>query len=148
MLSARSGLSSPNTVPFDGCGPRAPFGAKREALPSWAGIDAEEIEVSEVSGHGGSKTFKVAAPPDGGFEPPVVAAEHVDVEPLTEYETEGVEAMHPRVDASGIKDGAADAFLDDLDRLEARGGQAHVQEPKLEPERLWLTLPEGIAWVL
>ena len=49
-----------------------------EALPSWAGIDAEEIEVSMVrSDREGSSTcskmFKVAAPPDEGFEPPVVA---------------------------------------------------------------------------
>lgn len=41
------------------------------ALPSWTGIDAEEIEVSDVSGHGGSKTFKVIAP--DGTEPSAVA---------------------------------------------------------------------------
>ena len=32
--------------------------------------------------------------------------------------------------------------LGDLDRLEA------AMRPELEPKRLWLTLPEGIAWVL
>ena len=53
-------------------------------------------------------------------------ADHVDVEPLTEHETEGVEAVHPRVDASVIKDGAADAFLDDLDRLEPDASNSSV----------------------
>ena len=42
-----------------------------EALPAWAGISPEDIEVSDVSGHGGSKTFKVTAPE--GTEPPAVA---------------------------------------------------------------------------
>ena len=42
-----------------------------EALPAWAGISPEDIEVSDVSGHGGSKTFKVTAP--DGTEPPAVA---------------------------------------------------------------------------
>ena len=47
-----------------------------------------------------------------------VVADHVDVEPLTEHETESVEAVHPRVDPGVVEDRAGDAFLDDLDRLE------------------------------
>ena len=75
-----------------------------EALPSWAGIDAEEIEVSEVSGHGGSKTFKVAAPPDGGFEPPVVAlhsrSEAVTSEDVSEKRLEAASAALTAVGAT------------------------------------------------
>jgi hypothetical protein len=75
-----------------------------EALPSWAGIDAEEIEVSEVSGHGGSKTFKVAAPPDEGFEPPVVAlhsrSEAVTSEDISERRLEAASAALTAVGAA------------------------------------------------
>ena len=39
-----------------------------QALPSWADLDTDEIEVKDVSGHGGSKTFKVTAP--DGTDPP------------------------------------------------------------------------------
>ena len=57
-----------------------------QALPSWAGVDVEEIEVKDTSGHGGSKTFKVTAP--DGTDPPAVAlhsrSEKVTTEEISE----------------------------------------------------------------
>ena len=57
-----------------------------QALPSWADLDTDEIEVKDVSGHGGSKTFKVTAP--DGTDPPAVAmhsrSESVTTEEISE----------------------------------------------------------------
>lgn len=64
------------------------------ALPTWMGIDPEEIEVSEVSGGGGSKTFKVIAP--DGTEPQKVAlhsrSECVTSEDISEQRLEAASA--------------------------------------------------------
>ena len=63
-------------------------------LPSWAGIGTEEIEVQDVSGHGGSKTYKVTAPE--GTDPPCVAL-HSRSETVT-----AEEISEPRMMAAAI----------------------------------------------
>ena len=63
-------------------------------LPNWAGIDTEEIQVRDVSGHGGSKTYKVTAPE--GTEPPCVAL-HSRSESVTSEEI-----SEPRLMAAAI----------------------------------------------
>ena len=71
-------------------------------------------------------------------------ADHVDVEPLTEHETESVEAVHPRVDPGVVEDRAGDAFLDDLDRLEPR--HQELVGDHLAVERLGIRVVGSGRW--